>query len=358
MSAAAELAVRGVLRLQGALSRLAWALLPPEARVLDVGIGAAKAYAVRAAIRVGVFDELHERPGATSADLAARLGLHPDATHRFLRALATLELLEVDEDGRFSNSPAGAACRRGNGVGAFVEYFASASNLRAWDELEHALRTGTSSFALANGRPVWTWLEEHPDELEAFTDAMASLTGAWAGAIVRGYPFDDVGTVCDVGGGRGVLAGEILRRNPAVELTLVERPSVLAAAERHLSEIGVRDRATLVAGDFFRSVPSGHGAYVLKNVLHDWDDARALEILGVVRAACGRGTRLLVVEERQEALQLGPTAISDLQMMVVCDGGRERSEADYGRLFRASGFDLLRTRPTGSLMVLFEGAAR
>jgi hypothetical protein len=141
-------------------------------------------------------------------------------------------------------------------------------------------------------------------------------------------------------------------------VTLVERPHVLVHAERHLAELGVRERATLVAGDFFDAVPGGHCGYVLKNVLHDWDDARAIEILGVIRAASVPGTRLVVVEERQEPLGLGPTTFSDLQMMVVSDGGRERSEADYGRLFGRAGFELLRTRATTSLLVLFEGAAR
>ncbi|MEQ1502859.1 MAG: methyltransferase [Myxococcota bacterium] len=348
--------VRGVLWLHGALEWLAWRLLPPELRVVDAAIGPAKVYALRAAIRVGVFDALAEGP-RTACELAAALGLDPDATRRLLRALGARDLVRVDPDGRFTATPTGARCVRGGGVAAFVEYFTAPANLRAWERFEDVLRTGASSFADANGRSVWAWFDEHPDDLARFADAMAFLTVSDAPAIATGYPFERCPDLCDVGGGRGTLAGEILRRHPSVRVTIVDRPGVLPHADRHLDALGVRARVALVAGDFFCGVPAGHAAYLLKNVLHDWDDPRSVEILRVIRAGCAPGTTLLVVEERLDPLEFGRSSMTDIQMLVVCDGGRERSEAEFVALMGAAGFQWIRTWPTGSLQYVFEAIA-
>jgi hypothetical protein len=352
-------AVRAIVWLHQALQRLAWRIVPPEAHALDLAFSAAKTHALRAAIRVGLFDQLDATPWCTSAELARALALDPGATHRFLRALATLELVRVDRAGRFANTRTGrVCCKREGAVGPFVEYFATDANLAAWGAAEDAVRTGSAAFSSVHGRSVWDHFDAHPEELACFAEAMAFLTRADAAAVAAAYPFAALGDLCDVGGGRAALAAEILVRHPQLRITVLDRPGVLPHAARHLADRGVASRARLVPGDFFAEVPPDHAAYLLKTVLHDWDDPRSLQILRRVRAACRPGARLLVVEQRQDPLELGPTAVADLQMLVVCDGGRERSQAEFRSLFDAAGFRFLRAWPTGSLLWVFEGQAR
>jgi hypothetical protein len=348
--------VRAALWLHRRLTELAFAIVPPEVRVFDLAIGGARAQSVGMAVRVGLFDLLAQP--ATSAEVAAALGVDEDASHRCLRALATLGLLEVWADGRFVNTAAGRACMRGSGSAAFVEYFTAPSTQAAFAQLERSLRTGQSGFLLAHGRSVWDHFEEHPEELELFAEAMAHRTQMDAAALAVAWPFGELESLCDVGAGRGTLAAELLVRYPRLHVTLLDREGVLCRAARHLQQRGVRERATLVPGSFFEAVPPGQPAYLLKNILHDWDDQACVRILANVRRAAPAGARLLVVEERQELLELGPTSLGDIGMMVLCEGGRERSESQYASLMQRAGFHLTRSHRTGSLLWIFEGLAR
>jgi hypothetical protein len=345
--------VRTALWLHRRLTDLAFAIVPPEVRVFDLAIGGARAQSVGMAVRVGLFDLLVEP--ATSGEVARRLGVDEDASHRCMRALATLGLLEVRPDGRFVNTAAGSACVRGSGSAAFVEYFTAPSTQAAFAQLERSLRTGQSGFALAHGRSVWDHFDANPDELELFAEAMAHRTQMDAAAIAVAWPFGELQSMCDVGAGRGTLAAELLVRHPRLEVTLLDREGVLARADRHLQQRGVRERATLVPGSFFDEVPAGRQAYLLKNILHDWDDQACVRILENVRRAAPAGSRLLVVEERQELLDLGPTSLGDIGMMVLCEGGRERSEQQYADLMQRAGFRFTRSYRTGSLLWIFEG---
>jgi hypothetical protein len=327
--------VRAALWLHRLLTELAFAVVPPEMRVFDLAIGGARAQSVGMAVRLGLFDHL-QKP-ATSAQVAGALGVDEDASHRCLRALATLGLLEVRSDGRFVNTAAGRACMRGSGSAAFVEYFTAPSTQAAF--------------------AVWDHFEANPEELELFAEAMAHRTQMDAAAIATAWPFGELESLCDVGAGRGTLAAELLVRYPRLRVTLLDRQGVLCRADRHLQQRGVRERASLVPGSFFEGVPPGQPVYLLKNILHDWDDQACVAILGRVRRAAPQGARLLVVEERQEPLELGLTSLGDIGMMVLCEGGRERSEREFANLMQQAGFRFTRSHRTSSLLWIFEGLA-
>jgi hypothetical protein len=170
------------------------------------------------------------------------------------------------------------------------------------------------------------------------------------------YPWREVTRVCDVGGGRGTLLSELLIRHPHLRGVLCDGAGVLASAGPLLRARGVADRVELVAGSFFGAVPRGADLYVLKNVLHDWDDARCARILGVVRAAMEPGQRVLVVESLLERNQVDLTAFVDVHMMTVCDEGRERSRAELEQLLTAAGFRPGRVEAAPTVAVL-EGVA-
>jgi SAM-dependent methyltransferase len=204
---------------------------------------------------------------------------------------------------------------------------------------------------------TWEWFDRHPEEQEAFAGTMVGITRLYAPGVASCYPFAEARRLCDVGGGHGDLLAEVLLRHPHLAAVLVDSPGVLATARPFLAARGVLERIELVAGSFFDGVPGGCDVYLLKNILHDWDDERALRILANCRRAMQPGHRLLVVEalvEEGTTRDIGP--LSDLQMMVVC-GGRERGAGEYARLFQRAGFRAGRVVPTPGPMSVVEAIA-
>lgn len=333
-------AVRLVVAVRNALRALADAITPAHLIAFEHATGLTHTMILGAFAKHRIADLLEERP-QTAAELAARTGLDADALHRSLRAMAHHRLLKLSRDGRFANTRASRALSSTDlsRAHAFCTYFASASNVAAWRAFEDVLKTGKSGFVTANGASVWSWFAQHKDEEETFAHAMMGITVGDAPFVAALYPFDEVKTLCDVGGGRGTLLSELLVRRPHLRGILCDAEGPIASAASLLARRGVAERVERVVGNFFERVPSGADAYLLKNILHDWDDEACRKILGVVRAAAAPGAKLLLVEslvERNDAASFG--ALSDVQMMVVCDQGRERSADEIFALAEAVGF--------------------
>jgi hypothetical protein len=327
------------LRLQRAVLWIATRLTPPALVPAHLASGLAWSHALGAVVRAGVADALEDPETADS--LGARLNLHPDLLHRTLRVLAAQGVFRLGSDGRFSHTAASRALQASDrsGVRDFVIYFTSSSNVRAWERFEWTLRTGDSAFEHVHGMSVWDWFERHPDERDTFARAMSGLTRHDAPVVARLYPFAEIRCVCDVGGGAGLLLSEILIRHPGLRGILCDRPGVLQAAQELLAVRGLGERVQLAPGSFFEQVPAGADAYLLKNVLHDWDDETCGRILQVIRRACRPGDRLLLAESlvTSTSQDLIGTA-SDLQMAVACSRGRERDGGELHDLAAASGF--------------------
>ena len=351
-------AVRAVLALRKALLRAADAVVPPQIAVFERVTSAVNAHVIGEIARLGVADLVAER-AMTGAEIAERTGTDADCMRRTMRAAVALGLFHRDSAGRFSNNRLSTTLKTGDieSVRSFATYFASKSNLRAWLDFSETVRTGKNAFERVHGKSVWDWFDEHPDERETFAHAMMSMTLLNAPAIAATYPFGEVKKVCDVGGGRGTLLSEILLRHRELRAMLVDAEGVLESAKKLLDQRGVRDRVELVKGSFFESVPRGADAYLLKNILHDWDDARSITILKNCRAAMDPGQRVLVVETIVEEDNDDFGALADLQMMVVCGEGRERGRADFERLFGKSGFRLSRVLEAPIPVAIVEGIA-
>jgi hypothetical protein len=276
-----------------------------------------------------------------------------------MRALTTAGVFAMDADGRCRNNRLSAVLRenRLSAVRAFAEYFASRSNSEAWTDFDRTLRTGKGAFPRVHGMSVWDWFDAHPDERETFARAMMGMTVADAPVVANLFPWREIQKVCDVGGGRGTLLSELLVRHPHLRGILCDAAGVIRSARQLLERRGVAERVEMVAGSFFDRVPAGADAYVLKNVLHDWDDARSRRILDVCRLAMTPGARMLIVENlitRNGTFSFGNLA--DVHMMVVCDEGRERTREEYGRLFEATGFKPGRVFDSPTISVI-EGVA-
>jgi hypothetical protein len=336
--------------------RAADALVPPQLPVFEDAVGIGVTMTLAVAVRLRLADRLAGGPQAV-ADLAVAADADPDALGRLLRALASGGYFRRLPDGRYANNRRSTVLRHEvpGSLAHFVASMGLPSTVAAWADFERTVQSGRNAFERLHGMTPWDWFAQHPDEGATFAGAMVDLTRLDSPAVAVAYPWSGFRSLCDVAGGRGTLLAEILRRHPGVRGVLVDTPEVTAAARRYLADQGVVDRVDVVAGNFFEHLPAGSDAYILKDILHDWDDARALTILGRCREAMRSAARLLVVEVVVEPASTRPPGPwIDLHMMTVCAEGRQRSRADFTRLGDAAGFRLSRVVPTATPVSVVE----
>jgi hypothetical protein len=311
--------------------------------------------AIHVAATLGIADLL--AAGArTSDDLAEEAGADAGSLHRLLRALASVGVLLEDDDRRFSLTAVGERLRTDvpgslHGWAAFIgrPYY-----WQAWAGLLHSVQTGENAFRHVHGQDVWSYRAERPEESAIFDGAMRARTRASNAALVAAFDFSRFATLVDVGGGNGSLLADVLASHPSLQGVVFDQPHVVAGAAPVLEAAGVAERCRIESGSFFEAVPAGGDAYLLKWIIHDWEDEQAIAILQVIRVAMADGARLLVVERH-----LGPpneeaqSKFSDLNMLVG-PGGRERTQDEYAALFESAGFRLVGATTAGELAV-FEG---
>jgi hypothetical protein len=303
--------------------------------------------------------DLLERGPVAGAALAERAGLHPLSTVRVLRVLAGHGLFREVEPGVFGNTVASdLLCDRPGGMRNFVLCFTADHVWGQFGGAAHSLRTGESAFEHAHGGSYWEFLRDHPDEQAIFSAMLSELRGGQHIAIAAAYDWSLVTTVVDVGGGNGSLLAAILETDERLRGVLLEQDAVLPDANAHLRARGLGDRCELVTCDFFESVPATGEAWLLSQVLHDWDDARCRVILELCRSRLRRDDRLLVVEivtvPCQPDRQCG---FSDINMLTLFGEARQRTAAEYESLFSACGLALSRVIPTESGFSIVEALA-
>jgi SAM-dependent methyltransferase len=228
--------------------------------------------------------------------------------------------------------------------------------VRTFEPIIRTVRTGAPGVDLTYGMGLFEFLASHPEHAASFDAAMSERTAAFAPGVAAGHDFTGLRTVVDVGGGKGTLLAAILRAHVRLRGVLVEAPAVAAAAGLALEAAGVADRCEVVAGDFFAGVPGGADRYLLANVLHDWDDDRAVAILAECCKAMAKDGRVLIVERLipDDPEQALPTLLSDLNMLIVT-GGKERTNAEYGSLLTRAGLTLDRVTRVSFPYGLIEG---
>jgi len=225
---------------------------------------------------------------------------------------------------------------------------------RPFGELMHGVVTGQTAFDHIFGKSFFDYLGDHLEAADAFDDAMTGFTQAHAEAAVEAYDFSGLRRVVDVAGGHGSLLAAILKSSPSATGVLFDQPSVIAGAPAVLETEGVADRCDLASGDMFESVPAGGDAYVLKWIIHDWDDARAINILTRCQEAIDDRGRILLIERVLAPLgEVSQGTRGDITMMALT-GGRERTEAEFRRLLESSGFRLARVVATAIELSVIE----
>lgn len=310
---------------------------------------------IHAAAELGVADHLAD-DARSSDELAEATGADAATLYRLLRALASLGILEEADGRRFSLTPLGQPLRRDvpGSLHAWAILIGRDHVWRSWGSLADAVREGENAFRLLHGTSVWEWREERPEESAIFDRAMTSLTARANAAFLDAYDFGRFGTIVDVGGGNGTLLASLLAAHPGLHGILFDQPHVVAGAEPVLRDAGVLDRCTVVAGSFFQVVPPAGDAYILKSIVHDWEDEEAVAILRACSAAMAPHSVLLLVERELGGPNENPDAkLMDLNMLVM-PGGRERSEEEYAALFEQAGLRLARSVPAASGHAIIE----
>ncbi|MDT0443958.1 methyltransferase [Streptomyces johnsoniae] len=310
-------------------------------RVTQLVFGTMAAQTLRAAVELGVMERIGEGE-RTARDVARECGTQPVATLRLLRALAGLGLLAQSGPDTFTATPAGALLdgRRPDSYASFVRMFSDPVMTRAWERLADSVRTGETSFDAVFGADFFAHLGRRPELSAEFNAAMSQGTRAAAQALPGAYDFGRFSRVVDVGGGDGTLLAAVLTAFPALRGVVYDTAEGLAQAAGVFADAGVADRAETVAGDFFVSVPSGGDLYLLKSVIHDWNDEQCAGLLRRCAEVLPAHGRVLIVEpllpERAEEAFGGLPYLSDLNMLVNV-GGRERTRGEFADLCLAAG---------------------
>jgi hypothetical protein len=311
------------------------------------------ASAVNVAARLGLSDRLAAGPRSAD-DLARECSVDADALYRLMRALGSLAVYEEISPRTFALTPAGAALCDGP-VRWMALWIAGEFNLKVYANAMHSVTTGDSAVPATFGHGVFEHFAHDPALSRVFNDAMTGFSAVVIPAVIEAYDFSDIGTLVDVAGGHGAVLTAILQKYPAMKGVLFDVDHVIAGARAAIAAQGLADRCTTAAGDFFTAVPPGGDAYIMKHIIHDWNDDKAAAILTNIRKVLPKHGRVILLEAViPEGNEAGLGKIMDLEMLVM-PGGRERTEREFHALFARAGFTLTRVVPTTSPLSVVEG---
>ena len=335
---------------------------PPPIQLYQMATGHYLSRALGLATKLCIPDYL--RNGARHfREVAAELGVHPPSLNRVLRLLASAGIFDEQAGGKFSLTPLGDLLRSDvpGSMRAAVLLFAGETIQASWAELEYCVKTGEPAFRKLSpdAKSAFDGFRD-PQATANFDEAMAAFSAQTALALIAAYDFSKFGKVADIGGGNGALLIGILNGNPALKGIVFDRPPSAERAAKRIAEAGLETRCEAVGGDFFREVPPGADAYLLKHVIHDWNDDDAIAILKTCHCGMdGTHTKLLLVEgvypkRIDQSLESRGAAFNDVNML-VSTGGRQRSEAEFRALYQSAGFRLTNIVPTAARASIIEG---
>jgi ubiquinone/menaquinone biosynthesis C-methylase UbiE len=306
------------------------------------------------AAKLGLADLVEKGP-KNSQELAQVTHTHAPSLYRLLRALASVGVFAEDAEHRFGLTPLAECLLSRPGSQRSMCIMAGEEHFRSWGELMFSIRTGQVAFDRVYGKPAFDFLAEHPEQAAIFDDAMTGVHGEETAAMVEAYDFKGIGTLIDIGGGNGTVIKAVLARYPDIKGILFDLGHVIERARPAIQNSPIGSRCQLVAGSFFESVPAGADAYMMRHIIHDWNDEQCHTILSNCRKVMKKGSKLLVLE-----MVIPPGnephwgKLLDLNMLVI-PGGKERTQEEYRQLFAKAGFQLTRIVPTRMELAVVEG---
>jgi hypothetical protein len=329
--------------------------IPADAFLMQVAFSPLLTQALYVAAKLGIADLLAEKPQPIS-QLSMATKTHERALYRVLRSLASIGVFQEIEAKVFGLTPYAEALRTEapGSVRNGIIFMGEAWHWNVWGQLLQSVKTGKPSWAEVHGAEVFDYFAGQPTESEIFNRAMTDMSVSTAPAVIETYDFSEFTTLVDIAGGHGYLLAQILKANPQLSGVLFDVPSVIAGASALLEQEGVSERIETVAGDFFKGVPANADAYIMKHIIHDWDDEQAIAILRNIRQAVQQNGKALLVETVvPDGNEAHYSKLLDLEML-VSPGGVERTAEEYRELFAAAGFRLTRIVPTASPYSIIE----
>jgi hypothetical protein len=338
--------------------------VPPEAAaaqlLFQIATGHFAASALQVVAKLRVADQLANGSQSTAA-LAQQLSVNEDALYRVLRALASLRVFDEVAPREFALTLAGQMLRSTvpGSMHPMALWMTSPFHFRVYSDMLHAVQTGRPAVEQVTGMPVFEYLSRQPELSEIFNNAMTAFSESVIAAALQTYDFSGIDLLVDVAGGHGAVLTAILGQYPAMRGILFDLEHVVAGARPRIEAMGLNGRCQTEHGDFFKAVPADGDAYIMKHIIHDWDDDRALIILRNIRAAMGdkRGRVILLESVLQPGNAPDPGKLIDLEMLMM-PGGRERTAEEFASLFGRAGFDLTRVVATGAPLSVVEATRR
>ena len=322
---------------------------PPEAVLTQMITGSLGSQAVYVAAQLGIADLLAQGPRKVE-DLASAADADADSLYRVLRALASFGVFEEHANRVFGLTPTGDLLRSDSpkSLRDLAIFMGEDWHWRVWGRTLYSVRTGKAAWSQVHGQEVFPYLATNPEAAKIFDRAMTSLSNLAITAVVEGYDFSGIATLVDVAGGHGRLLTAILDKHMSMHGVLFDQPQVIDGAKDNEHVNALSERLKLVSGDFFESVPAGFDGYIMKHIIHDWDDERALQILRNIRNVMDDNGRVMLVETvitSDGQPDLGK--LLDIEML-VSPGGKERTAAEYKELLAKAGLKMTRIVPTKS----------
>ena len=329
---------------------------PPGVALFQMMTGKWISKAISTVVELGIPDQLG-KGARTVGDIARQAGASEDGVYRLLRALASVGVFAEGAERQFKLTPIGQLLRtdRHESHAGYAHFTGHDSTWRPWGELAYSVRTGQPAFDKVFGMPVFEYFSKNAEAAAVFDTAMTSLSTMDGEMIAAAYDFTGIGTLMDVAGGQGLLLATLMQKHKKMRGILFDLPHVTAAASATFSRAGVAARGHIESGDFFKALPRGADAIIMKHIVHDWDDAAATKILQACHRALGPRGKVLLAESvipPGNAPHVGK--LLDLEMLVLTPRGRERTKAEFTALLRGAGFRLSRVVATPSPMSIVE----
>jgi O-methyltransferase domain/Dimerisation domain len=323
--------------------------MPPQAIFAQMSMSFIVSQAISVAAKLYIADYLKD--GAKSiAELAALTETHEPSLYRLMRGLASAGIFQKQADGRFSNSPLSEILRSDHpeSFRAAAHMICDREHWNAHGNMLQSVKTGEIAFEHTFGMPVFPYYAQNPEPAKVFDNAMTSFSISIANAVAATYDFSEAQTIADIGGGHGLLLETILQVAPQSKGILFDQPQVIAGAN-------VSERVETISGDFFAEIPVEADVYLMKFIIHDWNDEQSVTILQNLAKSAKPGAKVLLVESVVEEDDNAPSMskIMDLNMLVMT-GGKERTANEYAELFEKTGFRLTNVIPTPSPMQIVE----
>ena len=328
--------------------------LPPEMVLTKIAFSALMTQALYVAAKLGIADLLAQNQKPV-AELAAATCAHERSLYRVLRSLAAEGIFQEMSSKVFANTIISESLRTDapSSMRNGVIFMGEAWHYNVWGNMMHSVQTGKSAWEKTHGEEVFDWFSRKTEEAEIFNNAMTDMSVATAPVVVESYEFSNFETLADIAGGHGYLLSQILKANPKLKGILFDVPPVIAGSRQMLEKEGVNARVETVAGDFFKEVPRADG-YIMKHIIHDWDDKRCLIILKNIYNAMNENGKVLIVETIvPEGNEPHYSKLLDLEML-TSPGGVERTAEEYRELLAQAGFNLTRIVQTKSPFSIIE----